>query len=96
MIISQESGVKKNSKIANSESQHEQCTGPKIARGMGSFYWNVGQEEVSPCCAAARPEGEKSPVGGVQCRHERPDAVDLGDVPGDDGENVGYDGCCGT
>lgn len=63
---------------------------------MGSFFWNVGREEVPPGRAAARPEGEKSPVSGVQRRHERPDAVDLGDVAGDEGENVGRDGRCGT
>lgn len=63
---------------------------------MGSFLWNVGREEVSPGRATARPEGEESPVGGVQRRHERPDAVDLGDVAGDEGEYVGRDGRRGT
>ena len=35
-----------------------------------------------------RPQGEKSPVGGVDRWHERPDTVNLGDVAGDDGDNI--------
>jgi hypothetical protein len=88
------SGVRGN-KATDSETQHEQCTGTKIAREMGSSIWNEGRE-VSPACAAVRPEGEKSPVGGVQCWHERPDAVNLGVVAGDEGGSVGGEGRCET
>jgi hypothetical protein len=94
--MSQESGVKVSKKATDSETQHEQCTGTKIAREMGSCFFRNEGREVSPACVAVRPEGEKSPVGGVQCWHERPDAVNLGDVAGDEGGNVGSEGRCET
>ena len=81
------SGVK-GLEDANGETEHEQRAGAKVARKMASLVWNKGHE-VSPSCAAVRPEGEESPVGGVDCRHERPDTVDLGDVARDDGKNIG-------
>ena len=80
--------------ITDSETQHEQCTGAKVAREMCSLFWNVGQEVSPVVWAAVAPKGEKGPVGGVERRHESPDAVDLGDVAGDEGEDVGGDGRC--
>jgi hypothetical protein len=62
---------------------------------MTSFLWNIGRE-VSPDCAVVRPQGEKSPVGGVDGWHERPDTVNLGDVACDDGENISREGSCST
>ena len=43
-----------------------------------------------------RPQGKKSPVGGVDCWHERPDTVNLGDVAGDDREDISRKGSYST
>ena len=68
----------------------------KIMREVCGFLRDIWHK-VSPTIAIlGRPEGEEGPINGVNCGHDRPESVNVGDIARDNGDDISRQGSCST